>query len=59
MEKESEGDFEEELAKQNAIVEYFYKVSVDENYPLLKKFNQLEQLNYMFELDAKRNGLME
>ena len=59
LEKESQNDWEDELAKQIAMVEYYYAVSVDIHYPLLKRLNQLEQLNYMFELDAKRNGLMQ
>ena len=59
LEKEIVEDFEEELAKQNALVEYYYKVIIDEHYPLLKKLNQLEHLNFMFELDAKRNGLIQ
>ena len=59
LEKENEEDFEVELARQNAVVTYYYGVEIDSHYPLLRKLNYLEHLNYMFELDAKRNGLID
>ena len=59
LEKDSEKDIGKEFATQIATVEYFYKVRIDENYPLLKRLNQMENLNYMFEIDARRNGLMQ
>ena len=59
LEKDGQNDWEDELAKQIATVEYYYGVFIGFDYPLLKRLNQMEQLNYMFELDAKRNGLMQ
>lgn len=58
LENEYPEDIEKEFAKQNAVVEYYYGVMIDEHYPLLKKLSQLENLNHMFEIDAKRNGLI-
>ena len=59
LDQEQDWSFEEELARQNAVVEYYYGVLIHMHYPLLKKLNQLKHLNYCFELDAKRNGLIE
>jgi len=59
LDKEADVGFEDELARQNAVVEYYYGVTIGLHYPLLKKFNQMEHLNYCFELDAKRNGLLK
>ncbi len=59
LENEGSEDFEIELARQNAVIEYYYGVQIGMHYPMLKKMNQLDNLNYCFEMDAKRNGLME
>ena len=53
MEKESGYDFEDEFARQNAVVEYYYGVTIDLHYPLLKKYSQLENLRYCFWLSAR------
>ena len=52
-------DIEKNMAKNVALVEYYYHVQVDAEYPLLKFNNQLEQLGGMFENDAKRFGLIK
>ena len=59
MEEENPEDLEKELAKQVAVVEFYYSISIGPHYPLLKRFNQMEQLNYIFEMDAKRLGLTQ
>ncbi len=53
LEEEDNWSFEEELARQNAVVEYYYGVTIGMNYPLLKKINQLENLQYCFWLTAR------
>ncbi len=58
-ESEFELEFEDELARQNAVVEYYYGVLIDEHYPLLKKLNQLEHLEYCFWMDARKAGVTD
>ena len=59
LEKENDWTFEKELARQIAIVEYYYGIIIDMHYPLMKKLNQLEHLNYCFWLDMKKAGVTE
>jgi len=57
MEKEDTEDWEFQWARQNAMVEYYYGVSIGPRYPLLKKLNQLKHLEFMWETDQKINGV--
>lgn len=59
LEEEEDIGFEEEIARQIAVVEYYFGVTIGLHSPLLKRLNQQEHLDYIFQLDAKRLGLME
>ena len=39
------------------MVEYYYKTTIGLDYPLLKFYNQLDQLQHFFKMDAQRFGL--
>ena len=41
------------------MIEYYYGVTIDEHYPLLKKLNQFENIQYCFWLDARKAGVTE
>ena len=56
-EEEKDEDKTIELAKDIALVEYYYKVRITGEYPIMKRFNQQENLLHAFDLDAKRFGL--
>lgn len=47
----------EEIAESIALIEYYYKVHIKGDYPVMKRFNQMEHLNKAFEIDVKRYGL--
>jgi len=53
LDEQDDWSFEDELARQNAVVEYYYGITIDMHYPLLKKINQLKNLNYCFWLSAR------
>lgn len=40
------------------MIEYYYGVRIDKDYPILKRFNQTQALNKIFELDMRRQGLI-
>jgi len=56
-ELEEEEDIEENIAESIALVEYYYKVQIKGDYPLMKRLNQQKHLRKAFELDAERFGL--
>ncbi|KKN05850.1 hypothetical protein LCGC14_1083300 [marine sediment metagenome] len=57
LEKEDRSSIGDEIAKDIALVEYYYKVQIKGDYPIMKRFNQQENLMTVFDLDAKRFGL--
>ena len=57
FDKEEDTSIGEEISKDIALVEYYYKVHIKGDYPIMKRFNQQEHLKDAFELDAKRFGL--
>ena len=52
-------DLEENIAKNIAMVEYYYGVQIGMDFPILKRINMQRHLQEIFELDAKRFGLMK
>ena len=48
-----------EIAKSIALVEYYYGTHITGTYPIMKRFNQMENIKYAFELDAERMGLVK
>ncbi len=54
---ESEHNIEDDIAESIAIVEYYYGVVITNKSPIMKRFNQMEHLQKIFELDTKRFGL--
>ena len=58
---EANGDeFEElvaEIAKSIALVEYYYGTHITGDYPIMKRFNQMENIKYAFDIDGMRFGL--
>ena len=59
LEAEDEWTDEQELARQNAIIEYYYGVTIDMHYPLLKKLNQIEHLSYCHYMDMRKAGVTD
>ena len=58
LDKDNQFDsIEEELSKNTAMVEYYYNTTIGLDYPLLKFYNQLDQLQHFFKMDAQRFGL--
>lgn len=54
---EDKQDIEQDIARDIAMIEYYYGVHITGDYPIMKRFNQMESLNAIFENDRKRYGL--
>jgi len=39
------------------MIEYYYGVNITGSSPIMKRFNQQESLNKVFDLDARRFGM--
>lgn len=57
IDKADDNGIEKEIAKDIALVEYYFKVHITGDYLIMKRFNQQEHLKDAFELDARRFGL--
>ena len=57
FDKEEDKSVGKEIAKDIALVEYYYKVQIEGDYPIMKRFNQQEHLSDAFDLDPRRFGL--
>ena len=57
IEKEEGNNIEEEIAKDIALIEYYYGFKISGDSLIMKRFNQQENLMGAFDLDAKRYGL--
>lgn len=56
---DEEDDETQPIAESIAMVEYYFKVHIKGDYPIMKRFNQQENLPACFKLDLKRFGLGE
>ena len=54
---EEKNDIEKDIAEGIAITEYYYGYNITGSSPIMKRFNQMESLNKVFDLDARRFGM--
>jgi len=57
MEEEDKQSIEKSISKDIAMVEYYYGVRIDFDFPIMKRINMQRNLKDLFQLDAQRFGL--
>ncbi len=55
-EKDNQEEFSDRFSKENAMMEYYYGIRIDKNFPLLRKINLLKNLDYCHWMDMRKAG---